>query len=107
MNLGIIASLAYGMIAVIGGIIGYIASKSKVSLISGSVSGLLLLLAAYLQFQGIIWGLILASVVTAVLVVVFALRLAKTRKFMPAGLMLIFGMMTLAVIVNQLVISIL
>lgn len=35
MNLGIIASLAYGMIAVIGGIIGYIASKSKVSLISG------------------------------------------------------------------------
>jgi uncharacterized membrane protein (UPF0136 family) len=101
MNLGIIASLGYGILAMVGGIIGYIRSASNVSLFSGCISGVLLLFAAYLQFQGIIWGFILAGVVTAVLVVVFALRLAKTRKFMPAGLMLFFGVLTLAVMVNQ------
>ena len=101
MNLSIIASLGYGILAIGGGIIGYILSTSKVSLLSGCISGVLLLFAAYLQFQGIIWGLILGALVTAVLVVVFALRLAKTRKFMPAGLMLFFGVLTLAVIVNQ------
>jgi uncharacterized membrane protein (UPF0136 family) len=41
--------------------------------------------------------------VTAVLVVVFAFRLAKTRKFIPAGLMTILGMLALAVMVNQIV----
>jgi uncharacterized membrane protein (UPF0136 family) len=101
MNLGIIASLGYGILTMVGGMIGYILSKSNVSLLSGCISGILLLFAAYLQFIGIIWGLILAGVVTTVLVVVFALRLAKTRKFMPAGLMLFFGVLTLAVMVNQ------
>jgi uncharacterized membrane protein (UPF0136 family) len=101
MNLGIIASFGYGILAMVGGFIGYIRSTSKVSLRFGCISGGLLLFAAYLQFQGTIWGLILAALVTAVLVVVFALRLAKTRKFMPAGLMLFFGVLTLAVMVNQ------
>jgi uncharacterized membrane protein (UPF0136 family) len=101
MNLGIIASIGYGILVMVGGIIGYIVSQSKVSLLSGCISGVLLLFAAYLQFIGIIWGLILAGVVTTVLVVVFALRLAKTRKFMPSGLMLFFGVLTLAVMVNQ------
>ncbi|NWF58365.1 MAG: hypothetical protein HXY43_03365 [Fischerella sp.] len=102
MNLGIIATLAYGIITLIGGIIGYVTAGSNVSLFSGSISGLLLIFAAFVQIQGETWGLILAAVVTAVLLVVFAFRLAKTRKFMPAGLMTVLGMLTLAVIVNQL-----
>ncbi|MFS0516774.1 TMEM14 family protein [Nostoc sp. UIC 10607] len=103
MNLSIIAAFAYGILAIIGGIIGYIQATSKVSLLSGSISGLLLILAAYFQLQGQTWGSILAVIVTAVLVVVFAFRLAKTRKFMPAGLMTILGMLSLAVMVNQMV----
>ncbi|MEH1864782.1 MAG: TMEM14 family protein [Nostoc sp.] len=103
MNLSIIAAFAYGILAIAGGIIGYIQARSKVSLVSGSISGLLLILAAYFQLQGQTWGSILAVLVTAVLVVVFAVRLAKTRKFMPAGLMTILGMVALAVMVNQIV----
>ncbi|QKQ76444.1 hypothetical protein FBB35_26945 [Nostoc sp. TCL240-02] len=103
MNLSIIAAFAYGILAIAGGIIGYIQARSKVSLLSGSISGLLLILAAYFQLQGQTWGSILAVLVTAVLVVVFAVRLAKTRKFMPAGLMTILGMLALAVMVNQIV----
>ncbi|MBD2246580.1 TMEM14 family protein [Nostoc sp. FACHB-888] len=103
MNLSIIAAFAYGILAIAGGIIGYIQAKSKVSLISGSISGLLLVLAGYFQLQGQSSGAILAVIVTAVLVVVFAFRLVKTRKFMPAGLMTILGMLALGVMVSQMV----
>jgi uncharacterized membrane protein (UPF0136 family) len=104
MNLGIIAAFTYGILAIIGGIIGYVQARSQVSLISGSVSGLLLILAAYFQLQGQSWGLILAAVVTAVLVVVFAGRLAKTRKLMPAGLMTGLGVLALVVMLHQLLV---
>ncbi|MEI1377775.1 TMEM14 family protein [Nostoc sp. UHCC 0926] len=103
MNLSMIAAFAYGILAIVGGIIGYIQAKSKVSLLSGSISGLLLILAAYFQLQGQTWGSILAGLITGVLVVVFGFRLAKTRKFMPAGLMTILGILALAVMVNQFV----
>lgn len=104
MNLGIIAALAYGILAIVGGIIGYVQARSQVSLISGIISGLLLILAAYFQLQGQSWGLILAAVVTGVLVVVFAGRLAKTRKLMPAGLMTGLGVLALVVMVHQLLV---
>ena len=102
MTLGIVAALAYGILAIIGGIIGYRKANSKVSLISGIISGLLLMIAAFVHLQGQTWGLSLAAVITAVLIVVFGFRLAKTRKFMPAGLMTIVGVVALATMVTQL-----
>jgi uncharacterized membrane protein (UPF0136 family) len=101
MNLGIVAAFGYGILVLLGGIIGYIQVKSKVSLISGGISGLLLIFAAYCQLQGQAWGLILAGLITGILVIFFAIRLAKTRKFMPAGLMIMFGTLSLVVILNQ------
>lgn len=95
VNSATIATFAYGILTLIGGIIGYVQAQSKVSLISGSVSGLLLMFALVMQLQGQAWGLTLAVVVTAVLVVVFAIRLVKTRKFMPAGLMTVLGVAAL------------
>jgi uncharacterized membrane protein (UPF0136 family) len=102
MTLGIVTAFAYGILVLLGGIIGYIKANSKISLISGTFSGLLLILAATAKLQGQYWGLILAAVITAVLVVFFTFRLAKTRKFMPAGLMTILGIIALAVMVSQL-----
>lgn len=98
---GIIAAIAYGIIAIAGGIIGYVQAASKASLISGSISGLLLIFAGVMQLQGQAWGLTLAAIITAILIIVFALRLTKTRKFMPAGLMAILGLLALVVIANQ------
>ncbi|WP_071187744.1 TMEM14 family protein [Trichormus sp. NMC-1] len=57
MNLGIVAAFGYGILSLVGGIIGYIQAKSKVSLLSGSISGLLLIFSAYCQLQGQTWGL--------------------------------------------------
>jgi uncharacterized membrane protein (UPF0136 family) len=99
MTLGIVAAIAYGLLAIIGGIIGYKQAQSKMSLISGSVSGVLLVLGGILQLQGINAGLILAAAIAAVLLVVFTIRLSKTRKFMPSGLMLIAGIAAFAAMV--------
>ncbi|WP_414542102.1 TMEM14 family protein [Nostoc sp. CCY0012] len=103
MNSSIVAAFAYGILAIVGGIVGYIQANSQVSLLSGVISGLLLVLAGYLQIQGQAWALILAVLVTGSLVFFFALRLAKTRKFMPAGLMTILGVLALTFMVNQLI----
>lgn len=104
MTLGTLVALAYGIIVMIGGIIGYLKAGSVASLVSGSFSGLLLVFAGVIQLHGKTWGSILAAIVTAILLVFFAFRLAKSRKFMPAGLMTILGMIALAVMVKQVVI---
>lgn len=101
MNPSIVAAIAYGILAIIGGIIGYIQARSKASLISGIISGVLLILGGVMQLQGQPWGLILASVVTFVLVIVFAIRLTKTRKFMPAGLMTVLGVAALVIMLKE------
>lgn len=98
MNLAIVAAIAYGFLSLLGGIFGYIRAQSKASLISGSISGVLLLFAAFLQIQGMTEGLILARIITLVLLVVFIIRLVKTRKFMPAGLMVLAGVITLSLL---------
>ena len=96
VNIAVIATLAYGILAGLGGIWGYIKSQSKPSLISGCISGILLVVAAAIQIQGNDLGLLLSKIVTLLLVVVFVIRLIKTSKFVPSGLMLIAGIATLS-----------
>jgi uncharacterized membrane protein (UPF0136 family) len=103
MSLSIIAAIAYGVLALIGGVIGYVQAKSKASLISGIISGLLLIIAGVMQIKGQEAGLTLATVITSVLVIVFAIRLIKTRKFMPAGLMSLLGIVSLGLMVTELI----
>ncbi|GAB4382009.1 MAG: hypothetical protein Kow00121_41590 [Elainellaceae cyanobacterium] len=95
MSLSSFAAIAYGILAIVGGILGYAKAKSQPSLISGVVSGALLIIGGIAQQQGLVWGLWLSILVTGVLVVVFAIRLWKTRKWMPAGLMLAAGVVAL------------
>lgn len=94
----IMASLLYGVLAVVGGVIGYIQASSKPSLISGIISGILLIAGAALQWQGQAWGWWLDLLVTLALVVVFIKRLVDTRKLMPAGLMTVAGVATLVIL---------
>jgi uncharacterized membrane protein (UPF0136 family) len=96
MTPGTIAAIAYAILAIGGGIMGYAQVKSKMSLISGTISGTLLLVGGVAQFKGISWGLPLSVAVTAALIVVFTVRWFKTRKVMPAGLMIGAGVAALA-----------
>ncbi|MBW4653586.1 MAG: hypothetical protein KME20_11210 [Kaiparowitsia implicata GSE-PSE-MK54-09C] len=85
---GIIAAIAYGLLTLIGGIVGYVQAQSVPSLVSGLVSGVLLLLCALLWIRGASWAAGGAIAITLLLVVVFIVRYAKTRKPMPALLMI-------------------
>lgn len=102
MNPGIIAAIVYGILAIGGGIMGYRQAKSQISLIAGCGCGALLLLSALLHLQGQSWGLLAAAGVTGILLMAFMMRLLKTRKFMPAGLMLLLGIPSLGVMLSQL-----
>jgi uncharacterized membrane protein (UPF0136 family) len=82
---------AYIVLLVIGGLIGFLKGKSRVSLImSVSFAAALSLCAAGVIFQPYV-----ADILLAALLVVFALRLIKTKKFMPAGMMLILTVVAL------------
>ncbi|MEL6900953.1 MAG: TMEM14 family protein [Cyanobacteria bacterium J06606_4] len=90
-----LVTLLYGLLAIAGGAIGYKQAGSQVSLISGFISGLLLLIGAYLMFGGVRLGPILSASVSLLLIIVFIARLIKTKKFMPAGLMVAVGIINL------------
>jgi len=98
MNAGIVAIISYGVLAIGGGIMGYVKSQSQASLISGIVSGVLLLIAGGVQLAGQDWGKFLGIAIAAALVLVFIIRLVKTKKFMPAGLMIMAGIATLGTV---------
>ena len=82
----------YIILLVIGGLIGFFKGKSRVSLImSVSFAAALSLCAAQIIFRAYV-----ADILLAVLLVVFGMRLAKTKKFMPSGLMLVITLAALA-----------
>ena len=99
--MAIIATLTYGIICLIGGLVGYFKARSKVSLLWGSISGILLLVCTYLQGQGYNWALAIAWGITLILVVVFLTRLTITGNFMPAGVMAILGIVALVLMIKR------
>lgn len=82
----------YIVLLVVGGLMGFLKAGSKVSLITSVAFAALLSLCA----AGVIFQRGVADIILAVLLVVFALRLAKTKKFMPSGLMLVLTIAALA-----------
>jgi uncharacterized membrane protein (UPF0136 family) len=86
----------YIILLLVGGWIGYLKAGSKISLQTSVVCAAVLLLAAIpgIFMPGFRRGL--ADLIMAALLVVFAVRLTKTRKFMPSGLMLAVTIIALA-----------
>ncbi len=63
---------AYGVLALVGGMMGYVKAGSRASLIAGGVSGLILLGSAWLAASNPTLGLAIAAIVSAALVARFA-----------------------------------
>ena len=97
---GLIATIFYGLLSIGGGVIGYRKSQSKISLISGGISGILLLILAGMMNSGIQWAVTVAAIIIALLIFVFAMRWFKTKKFMPAIPMIFFGVISLILILS-------
>lgn len=79
---------AYGVVVGTMGLAGYVKAKSVMSVVAGELGFVLSAVSA-----GLLWvhkpsGMILGMATAGVLVGAFTMRLIRTKKFMPAGLML-------------------
>jgi uncharacterized membrane protein (UPF0136 family) len=86
----------YIVLLLVGGLIGFLKAGSKVSLITSAVSAAVLIVTAIPGLFTPSLARALADIIMAALLVVFAIRLGKTRKFMPSGLMLVITVLALA-----------
>lgn len=84
-----ISLLSFGILVSIGGIFGFLKAKSKASLIAGLVSGALLIFAYSVSNRNPKNGFLFGGIICSLLMIVFAIRVAKTKKFMPSGMLLI------------------
>jgi uncharacterized membrane protein (UPF0136 family) len=79
--------IVFGLLTIVGGVIGYVKAGSTASIIAGSICGVLLLVAVFLLPQHLALGLTLAAVISIALAGRFVPAFIKTGHVMPAGLM--------------------
>ena len=85
--------IIFGLLTIVGGVIGFVKAGSTASIIAGSISGILLFVAAFLLPQNLAAGLILAGVVSILLAGRFVPAFLKTGQAMPAGLMSVLSVL--------------
>ncbi len=83
--------IIFGLLTIAGGAMGYAKAGSTISLIAGSISGVLLLVAAFLLPGNVVVGLVLGGMVSLVLVGKFLPDFLRSGKMMPAGMMSILS----------------
>jgi uncharacterized membrane protein (UPF0136 family) len=81
----------YIVMLVLGGLMGFLKANSKASLIASVSFAAVLVLCNV----GIIFQPNVADFVLAFLLIFFGMRLAKSKKFMPNGMMVILTLLTL------------
>jgi uncharacterized membrane protein (UPF0136 family) len=86
----------YIVLLVAGGLIGFLKAGSKVSLMISIGFAVALIITSIPGLFGPQFRTGAGDVLMAVLLVVFAIRLGKTKKFMPAGMMLVVTLAALA-----------
>ena len=89
--------LIFGALTVIGGVIGYVKAGSLPSIIAGSITGVLLLVAGTLLPEHRAVGLATAFVISLLLAAQFVPKFIRTRKAMPAGMMSILSVIGIVV----------
>lgn len=101
-----VALIVLAALSFIGGIIGFVKSKSKASIVAGTISAILLGISYYISLGDPFTGLLIGTNITLMLSIMFVVRYFKTRKFMPSGLMIVFSAITFITLVYTLLFSI-
>lgn len=91
--------IVYGVLTIVGGLIGYFKAGSAISAISGGIAGILLLVAAWLLPGNQLAGLLIALIVSLFLVGRFLPKFIGTGKVMPAGMMSLLSIVGLIFVV--------
>jgi len=83
--------ILFGVLTIAGGIVGYVKAGSVASIIAGSITGVLLLVAAFLlpEHRGL--GLATALVISLLLAGQFVPKFLQTGRMIPAGMMSILS----------------
>jgi uncharacterized membrane protein (UPF0136 family) len=83
--------IVFGVLTVAGGVVGYAKAGSVASIIAGSITGVLLLVAAFLLPEHRAIGLATAFIISLLLAAQFVPKFIRTGRVMPAGAMSILS----------------
>ncbi len=89
--------ILFGILTIAGGVIGYVKAGSTASIIAGSISGVLLLVAAFLLPGKALVGLTIALVVSLLLAGRFVPAFLRSGKIMPDAIMALLSLLGIVV----------
>ena len=94
--------ITYGLFLILGGFLGF-KKGSKISLIMGLSSGILVLVGVWILTIAPKIGWVFLSCLNILLSVSFIARLIKTRAFMPSGMLLLITLGVLIFCITKLI----
>jgi uncharacterized membrane protein (UPF0136 family) len=83
--------IIFGALTIVGGVIGYVKAGSVPSIIAGTITGVLLLVAGFILPEHRTAGLAIALITSLLLAGQFIPKFIRTGKAMPAGMMSILS----------------
>jgi uncharacterized membrane protein (UPF0136 family) len=89
--------IVFGILTIAGGVVGYVKAGSVASIVAGGITGVLLLVAAFLLPEYRIVGLATACIVSLLLAAQFIPKFLRTGRVMPAGMMSILSVIGIIV----------
>ena len=98
--------LVYGILLIVGGVVGYSKARSRPSLYAGFTSGAIALIFTYFGLRGHdLLALFLLAAEAILLAAFFYTRFNKTGKFMPAGLMTVISGLSLVLYLAAIILA--
>jgi uncharacterized membrane protein (UPF0136 family) len=91
--------LIFGALTIIGGVIGYVKAGSLPSIIAGTITGVLLLIAGWILPANRTTGLVIGLIVSLLLAAQFVPKFIRTKSVMPAGLMSVLSVIGIVVVI--------
>jgi uncharacterized membrane protein (UPF0136 family) len=91
MGVAKIYFLVFGVLTIAGGIMGYVKAGSTASIIAGSITGILLIVAGLVLPEHRALGVGLGLVVSLLLAGQFIPKFIRTGRMMPAGMMTVLS----------------
>lgn len=79
--------LGYGVVVMLGGLIGYLKADSLVSLFTGTISGAILVAGGMGLIRKSIYAYLVSLAMTTLLAIFFMIRYVMSEKMMPSGIM--------------------